>query len=47
MHTDEMWKNLVKGGVTIQQIPVTASGMLREPQVSRLAESLAPYLDDQ
>ena len=45
--TDEMWKNLVKGGVTIHQIPVTANEMLREPQVSRLAKSLASYLDDQ
>ena len=45
--TDEMWKNLVKGGITIHQIPVTADEMLREPQVSRLAKSLAPYLDDQ
>jgi len=45
--TGEMWKNLIKGGVTIQHIPVTASEMLREPQVSRLVKSLAPYLDDQ
>lgn len=47
IQTDEMWKNLLKGSITIQQIPVTADEMLREPQVSRLAKSLAPYLDDQ
>jgi thioesterase domain-containing protein len=46
LQTDEMWNNLIKGGVTIHQIPVTASEMLREPQVSQLAKSLAPYLDD-
>jgi amino acid adenylation domain-containing protein len=47
LQTDELWNNLIKGGVTIHQISVTASEMLREPQVSRLAKSLAPYLDDQ
>ena len=46
LQTDEMWNNLIKGGVTIHQIPVTANEMLREPQVSQLAKSLAPYLDD-
>jgi thioesterase domain-containing protein len=47
LQTDEMWENLIKESVTIHQIPVAASEMLREPQVSRLAKSLAPYLDDQ
>ncbi len=45
--TDQLWQKLIKGGVTINQIPVTAAVLLSEPQVSYLATSLAHYLDDQ
>jgi thioesterase domain-containing protein len=47
MQTDEMWKNLIKGGVTIHQIPVPPAALLQEPQVSLLAKSLSPYLNNQ
>ena len=45
--TDQFWQKLIKGGVTIHHIPVTAAVLLSEPQVSHLAKSLAHYLDDQ
>ena len=45
--TDQFWQKLIKGGVTIHHIPVTAAVLLSEPQVSYLAKSLAHYLDDQ
>jgi len=43
---DESWQNLIKGEVTIHQIPVTGEELLREPQVRLLANSLAPHLTE-
>jgi hypothetical protein len=45
--TKELWQNLIKGDVTIHEIPVTAAAILSEPQVSLLANSLEPCLDTQ
>lgn len=44
--TEHLWKNLIKGNVTIHRIPVTPAALLQEPQVSLLAKSLSPYLNN-
>ncbi len=45
--TEESWSNIIKGELEIRQIPVSASELLREPQVGLLAEILASRLDEQ